>query len=199
MGRWKKDTQKALVLLGKLGDTVDFAMLPEEVQSEGMARFIGARRGPGLAAEACGSPGEVSNEPSLGHRLHFWQMGPLGVKGFEEMLPDRAYSGVQAGKAIVHVNVALSAPDQLRQRVAWALSQVYVVSEEGLLRGGEQEIWHTYYDIFTRNGTAQGRRDERRIRLRAPAPAHLVAAVRHALLSPSPASVSCDPPLTPSL
>ena len=35
------------------------------------------------------------------------------------------------GKAMVHASVVLAAADQLRQRVAWALAQVYVVGESG--------------------------------------------------------------------
>jgi len=51
-------------------------------------------------------------------------------------------------------NVALKAKDQLRQRVAWALSQVLVVSEEGVgkfIRRDSAEGFTAYYDIFVRN------------------------------------------------
>ena len=52
---------------------------------------------------------------------------------------------------MVHITRTLSAPDQLRQRVAWALSQVYVIGEQGLAKADEQEVWHSYYDIFVRH------------------------------------------------
>lgn len=42
---------------------------------------------------------------------------------------------------------ALTAPDQLRQRVAWALSQILVVSQEGAL-AGEHESITAYYDLL---------------------------------------------------
>ena len=42
---------------------------------------------------------------------------------------------------------ALTAPDQLRQRVAWALSQILVVSQEGAL-SGEHEAATAYYDLL---------------------------------------------------
>ncbi len=42
---------------------------------------------------------------------------------------------------------ALTAPDQLRQRVAWALSQIIVVSQEGAL-AGEHEAAAAYYDLL---------------------------------------------------
>ena len=42
---------------------------------------------------------------------------------------------------------ALTAPDQLRQRVAWALSQILVTSQEGAL-AGEHEAVAAYYDLL---------------------------------------------------
>jgi len=45
----------------------------------------------------------------------------------------------------------LTARDQLRQRVAWALSQIFVVSQDGIPRPLKVEILVHYYDIFVRN------------------------------------------------
>lgn len=42
---------------------------------------------------------------------------------------------------------ALVAPDQLRQRVAWALSQILVVSQEGALAGDHEPVT-AYYDLL---------------------------------------------------
>jgi uncharacterized protein (DUF1800 family) len=42
---------------------------------------------------------------------------------------------------------ALTAPDQLRQRVAWALSQILVVSQEGALAGDHEPV-AGYYDLL---------------------------------------------------
>jgi uncharacterized protein (DUF1800 family) len=47
--------------------------------------------------------------------------------------------------------VALSAPDQLRQRMAWALSQVLVVTPNQINENGLSEAYLNYYDIFVRN------------------------------------------------
>ena len=53
---------------------------------------------------------------------------------------------------MIHTAIALSANDQLRQKVAWALSQIYVIGESGLGDHTlETEIWSTYYDIFVRH------------------------------------------------
>ena len=53
-----------------------------------------------------------------------------------------------------HVNswltVATHAEDQLRQRVAYALSQFFVVSDQGCL-GGQQAALSNYYDILIAN------------------------------------------------
>ena len=53
---------------------------------------------------------------------------------------------------MVWLNVVLKSPDQLRQKVAWALSQILVISESGLNgKDDEVENWITYYDNFVRN------------------------------------------------
>ena len=45
---------------------------------------------------------------------------------------------------------AMSAPDQLRQRMAWALSQVLVVGTGGFTHEKQNELWLNYYDILVR-------------------------------------------------
>ena len=45
---------------------------------------------------------------------------------------------------------ALEASDQLRQRTAWALFQIFVVSSTTVFIQTKQ--WLLYYDIFRRNG-----------------------------------------------
>ncbi len=45
---------------------------------------------------------------------------------------------------------ALTAPDPLRQRMAWCLSQLFVVSQEGALVGSQREIT-LYYDLLLRH------------------------------------------------
>eukprot|EP00966_Prymnesium_polylepis_P028261 653959-Prymnesium_polylepis.3 len=52
---------------------------------------------------------------------------------------------------MVWFSVALEAPDQLRQRVAWALSQILVTGEDGVGKTRETEVWANYYDIFVRH------------------------------------------------
>ena len=59
--------------------------------------------------------------------------------------------GVSATRQLVWYKAAIDAPDQLRQRVAWALSQYFVVSRIGNSQPQAVERWLNYYDIFTRH------------------------------------------------
>merc|ERR1719203_2208308 len=54
-------------------------------------------------------------------------------------------------RSTVWVMRALRGQDQLRQRMAWGLSQIMVVSLAGLDKDSETELWLNYYDIFVRN------------------------------------------------
>jgi uncharacterized protein (DUF1800 family) len=54
-------------------------------------------------------------------------------------------------RQLVWYKAAIDAPDQLRQRVAWALSQYFVVSRLGSNQPQAVERWLNYYDIFTRH------------------------------------------------
>jgi len=54
-------------------------------------------------------------------------------------------------KSMVWSNIALAAPDQLRQRVAFALSQIVVVGEGGSQKKQETEVWHNFHDILVRH------------------------------------------------
>lgn len=47
--------------------------------------------------------------------------------------------------------IALESNDQLRQRMAWALSQILVVTPNQIDEEGYSEIYLNYYDIFVRN------------------------------------------------
>ena len=52
---------------------------------------------------------------------------------------------------MVWLNAQIKAEDQLRQRVAWALSQIFVINVDGVGRTQETELYANYYDIFVRN------------------------------------------------
>eukprot|EP00965_Chrysotila_dentata_P073125 2416685-Pleurochrysis_carterae.AAC.1 len=142
------ENKDSLVYVGRKGDMVDYKELPPSMQTEAMAEAVGAI---GVVSsepfEACGSPGEVANVPRHGHLFHSWLARDEAAG--DELHYDYRYFD---GKRMVHSMISLYAEDQLRQRVAWALAQIFVVSEAGLNgHKDEQEIWHTYYDIFVRH------------------------------------------------
>ena len=104
-----------------------------------------------VAFEACGSPSEVGNDVSVhaefGHRYGMWITDALD--GMDGLFHDYSQN---EGKSIVWTNVVWKAPDQLRQRVAWALSQILVIGEAGLDSQSQlHEPWSNFYDIFTRH------------------------------------------------
>ena len=110
-----------------------------------------------LANEA--SPGEVANDPARGHLYPFMvelaSNTPMGnLPRVDSMVVEEELdhpSLVRSGSNMLWTNVALCAPDQLRQRTAWALSQILVLSKFGLGRENEIEILASYYDIFVRH------------------------------------------------
>ena len=87
----------------------------------------------------CGSPGEVASDPELDD---FFDIENEYLDSLVERWSHKT----------VWFNVALSANDQLRQRVAWALSQIFVVSPSQIGSGQTlKETYMAYYDIFVRN------------------------------------------------
>jgi hypothetical protein len=101
----------------------------------------------------CGSPGEVANEPNEGHHMPMIAGSRRRRMAFDGHFDNRHLDRMRSnlGKAAVWSTKALEARDQLRQRVAWALSQVFVVSSQGFGYNEYSEMWLNYYDIFVRN------------------------------------------------
>ena len=54
-------------------------------------------------------------------------------------------------KMMAWTTIVLGCADQLRHRVAFALSQILVIGEDGLSKQEEFEVYGSYYDIFVRN------------------------------------------------
>ena len=69
--RWQQRHTRISSDIGKLGDFINFASLSTELQTPEMAAVANATvLPPDNSAEACGSPGEVTNEPSYGHQYY---------------------------------------------------------------------------------------------------------------------------------
>lgn len=147
-----------------------FVDLPNEIRLDEVAEHFGADtaiEGGGILV--CGSPGETANDPSLGQVF--------------EVIHGRDTDGRPwRQREYTWLHVALTAPDQLRQRVAWAFAQLLVVAI-GAIRVQEDHsegdfpllrrtsslflllvltkrsasafsflVFLTYYDIFVRHG-----------------------------------------------
>ena len=111
---WSARNPTPLVrLLGVLGQELEFSSLPTTVQVPWLAEFAGVEDvsvDPGVS-ESCGSIGEVANDPAFGHKYGGRYVG--AQKPTYWPLP------------MLWQNAVFHAEDQLRQRVAWGLSQIY--------------------------------------------------------------------------
>ena len=126
-------------LVGRFEDDIDFTALSPSLQTFAMATYAGvSSTKDDVAFEACGSRAEVANVPALGH--FFLSLSYLRPQGIDQKFYPRT-------DVYVWQNAVLNADDQLRQRVAWSLSQVFVVSAAELV-SDENEAWVTFYDIF---------------------------------------------------
>jgi uncharacterized protein (DUF1800 family) len=65
----------------------------------------------------------------------------------KKAMPRVSYANRQAGWADVVVN----GPDQLRQRVAFALSEIFVVSDQNSMLAEHQDALAAYYDLLARD------------------------------------------------
>ena len=140
MSRWE-DNKSIFPLLGRFGDVALYQDLPPNLQLESVAKEFGAEGiiNTGEGVVVCGSPGEISNDHS---------MGESGLMRIDKQI-QQSFSSLQ--KLAVWTTIVLSAPDQLRQRMAWALSQIFAISPEMIKDSGETESLVKYYDIFVRH------------------------------------------------
>ncbi len=94
----------------------------------------------------CGSPFEVANNASLaGSSIG----GAFDIVTSENKTTPE--NELMDQNLMIWMDVALSSKDQLRQRIAWALSQILVVSPYAVEAWYTNEVFLTYYDIFVRH------------------------------------------------
>eukprot|EP00931_Biecheleriopsis_adriatica_P065147 TRINITY_DN39780_c0_g1_i1.p1 TRINITY_DN39780_c0_g1~~TRINITY_DN39780_c0_g1_i1.p1 ORF type:complete len:1646 (-),score=248.85 TRINITY_DN39780_c0_g1_i1:346-5283(-) len=99
---------------------------------------------------ACGSADEVANDPLKGHQFAMRTAPFKTHRGCNDNVYDRRgqfSEGVV--RPSVWLNIAMHGQDQLRQRMAWALSQIFVVGIG--VAGRHSEPMFAYYDIFVRH------------------------------------------------
>ena len=167
-----------LPFLGTLDDIVELPYLPASIRWPEVAALVGAISiAEDPAYEACGSPGEVANVPDAQNLYNLFVTGdgdppdgepadiptipnnyvkvgsrdyPRFVDALNEHRTRGIHNDLRQGKNMVWTAVALFGDDQLRQRVAWALAQIFVISDTSM-KWNEIETWHVYYDIFVRH------------------------------------------------
>jgi len=126
--------------LGRYGDAVKFVDLPNELRLYEVAEYYGNSIGvSGGNIMVCGSPDESANDPTLGNVFEV----TTEQDTMDDLWRQAEYSWTQ---------IALTAPDQLRQRVAWALAQLLAIARPSIeVSDTHSEVFLTYYDIFCRN------------------------------------------------
>ena len=92
------------------------------------------------------SLGEVANEPSRGHHFNAWMASENGFRTYMPFEHAR-----NEAKQMVWTAVVRTASDQLRHRMAFALSQILVIGADGSVGEEQAEVYVSYYDIFVRN------------------------------------------------
>jgi len=137
--RWV-DHKSKFPYLGRFGDDVKFVDLPNEVRLDEVAEYFDTDTGlQGGGILTCGSPFESANDASLG-------------AVFETVHRRDTAWGLWRNREYVWLQVGLMANDQLRQRVAWALSQLLVIARGAIgVQDSHSEVFLTYYDIFVRH------------------------------------------------
>lgn len=125
--------------LGRFGDTIHFVDLPNELRTEDVKDYFGDSESTGGAGTVvCGSPFEVANDQTLGYQ-------------FDVVTGEDTEWGLEHQREHVWTMIALKSDDQLRQRVAWALSQLLVVVPTAVeIASSHTEAFLGYYDIFVR-------------------------------------------------
>ncbi|MFD2256047.1 DUF1800 family protein [Luteolibacter algae] len=89
------------------------------------------------------SPSEVGHNPAYGQEFSYYSSGTVD--------PSPRIVTIFNTKQAIWYHHAISADDALRQRAAWALSQIFVMSTAGFSGTDTVECWLAYYDIFQRN------------------------------------------------
>jgi hypothetical protein len=155
MSRWH-DNKVNFGNIGRYGDTASIRDMPAGLQRDEIADEFcegeGSRCGlddanPVGPFLVCGSPFEVANSHSI-------NAGTLNRGGFDMATTNNQTAG--QGELFdqletAWMEIALTGQDQLRQRVAWALSQILVISPGSIGADDFGEMFLNYYDIFVRH------------------------------------------------
>jgi hypothetical protein len=153
MFRWHEN-KASFGNVGRYGDTANIRDMPLELQSDEIAsEFCNGEYLCGINKEepegpflVCGSPFEVANDHSV-------NAGTIQRGGFDMSTPNNRTTPQEDlfdQLETTWMEIALGGQDQLRQRVAWALSQILVISPDSIGDDNLGEMFVNYYDIFVR-------------------------------------------------
>ena len=136
MDRWEIYGQY-FTFVGRFGDQIGYSSLPEDLKTASVANYFGVLQiSSGVGTVVCGSSGEVANDPTKDELFRF--------------RVDDTVSDSSQRSSLFHMTV-LQNSDQLRQRMAWALSQIFPIGPNSVGDSQTNEDWLNYYDIFVRN------------------------------------------------
>jgi Protein of unknown function (DUF1800) len=152
MNYWSDNKGVMGLYVGRYGDQVHYYDFPNALRSQTLNEYFGffpqsINYTDSKGILVCGSPNEIENDLSLG--------GSQGRGAFDiynqNFVATEALDTIKQ-KRIVWTHVILTAKDQLRQRIAWALSQILAVSPAAIIDGEfNTEGMTAFYDIFVRN------------------------------------------------
>jgi hypothetical protein len=143
MIRWNENSPVHLVELGRYMDTIDVQEGSPVADSLATVLLEDDFEGSTLL---CGSPSEVANDLTLGGSMYQGAFDAMTNYNRTTLTED-----LERQRTSIWLEMALRAPDTLRQKVAWILSQILVVSPDSIETYWNTEQFVHYYDIFVRN------------------------------------------------
>jgi len=149
MADWH-ETKSLITEIGQLGQSLDIWEFSDELQTREVLIGLAGGGKYGSGAVVCGSPGEIANDLSAN--------GEARRGGFDLTTTwneTSTFFDFDEQRVTVWTAATLQAPDQLRQRVAWALFQMFPITG-GLDGTSLTEDFTGYYDIFIRNAENYG-------------------------------------------
>ena len=144
MSRWyNRVGEPNIVFVAKLGNSIAYRDLPSNLKTNNIAEYFGATADldGGAGTIVCGSHGEVANDRTLRSSFDFRSNG--------EQVTSSAVMDNQ--RHVVWYEVGLKAFDQLRQRMAFALSEMITVVPQNIDGVTYTEVYAKYYDIFVKH------------------------------------------------
>ena len=144
MSRWYTHKgEPNIVFVAKLGNSIAYRDLPSNLKTNSIAEYFGAIAYiDGMAGTiVCGSHGEVANDRTL--------RSPFDFRSNEEQVTSSDVLDNQ--RHVVWYEVGKNAPDQLRQRMAFALSEIITIVPQNIDAVTYTEVYTKYYDIFVKH------------------------------------------------